>query len=190
MAGDPSNFLVGTTQTIPCYSVTTGSFAPSCTNVQPGAGSPGSASFVSNMPAACVAAASGEATNPNVPVGDKNATGLKALANFGCYFQNGSAIVPPAQGTIGTMSRDALRAVPFKEWDMSVSKSFRLNERLTAQFRAEAFNIVNITQFAVPSSNPNTPSTFGVAQGTPNSNNPVVGEGGPRQVQFGLKLIF
>jgi hypothetical protein len=146
---------------------------------------------VAGMPAACVAAATSEATNPAVvAAGDPNSTGLKALANFGCYFQNGSAIVPPAQGTLGTMSRTALRAAPFQEWDLSVTKSWRFKERLTAQFRAEAFNVINHTQFASPSSNPNSPSSFGQTQATPNSNNPVVGEGGPRQVQFGLKLIF
>ena len=63
---------------------------------------------------------------------------------------------------------------------MSITKSWKLREQLTAQFRAEAFNIINITQFAAPSTNPNNPGSFGVAQGTPNSNNPVVGEGGPR----------
>jgi hypothetical protein len=201
LLGNPRNFVAGTPATIPCFgqpgvpasggnpAVAAGSFtkASNCTTTTAGT----FANPVAGMPAACVAAATSEATNPAVvAAGDPNSTGLKALANFGCYFQNGSAIVPPAQGTLGTMSRTALRAAPFQEWDLSVTKSWRFKERLTAQFRAEAFNVINHTQFASPSSNPNSPSSFGQTQATPNSNNPVVGEGGPRQVQFGLKLIF
>ena len=73
---------------------------------------------------------------------------------------------------------------------MSIAKSWKFKERLTAQFRAEAFNLINHTQFAQPASNIAAPGTFGIATATPNSNNPIVGEGGPRQIQFGLKLIF
>ena len=73
---------------------------------------------------------------------------------------------------------------------MSVSKSWKIQERYTVQFRAEAFNVVNSTQFASPSTDPNKPATFGISSSTPNSSSPVVGEGGPRQIQFGLKLTF
>ena len=71
-----------------------------------------------------------------------------------------------------------------------MTKSWKLNERFSAQLRAELFNIMNHTQYATPSTNPNAPTSFGVTQATPNSNDPVVGEGGARQIQFGLKLIF
>ncbi len=182
LAGNPADFKAGTIAPIPCWGVVGSSFAKAnnCTPV----------SAIANMPAACVTAATNEATNPNVPASDKNSTGLKALANFGCYASGNSVIVPPAQGTFGTMSRTTLRAAPFKEWDMSVSKSWKIQERYTVQFRAEAFNVVNSTQFASPSTDPNKPATFGVSASTPNSSSPVVGEGGPRQIQFGLKLTF
>ena len=194
LVGSPNNFVAGTTQGLPCYGIAKSTFAaatnasgqPACITVAAGTAS----NPVANMPAACVTAATNEPTNPAVPAAAANSTGLKSLASFGCYFSNGSVIVPPAQGTFGTMARTALRAAPFQEWDMSISKSWKFKERLTAQFRAEAFNIINHTQFAQPASNIAAPGTFGIATATPNSNNPIVGEGGPRQIQFGLKLIF
>jgi hypothetical protein len=201
LAGNRHNFMTGTPGTIPCFgqpgvaagggnpAVGAGSFTKASNCITVAAGT--FANPVANMPAACVAAASAEATNPTVvAAGDPNSTGLKALANFGCYYQNGSVIVPPAQGTFGTMSRTALLSAPLTEWDLSVTKSWKLNERFSAQFRAELFNIINHTQYATPSSNPNAPTSFGVTQATPNSNDPVVGEGGARQIQFGLKLVF
>lgn len=182
LTGNPANFVTGTRATIPCFGITGSSFAgaSNCTPV----------TALANMPQPCIDAATAEVTNPAVPASAANSTGLKALASFGCYSQNGSAIVPPAQGTYGTMSRTALRAAAFQEWDLSVTKNTHFGERLTAQFRFETFNVINHVFFASPSSNPNSPSSFGQSQSTPNSSNPVVGEGGPRQVQLGLKLTF
>jgi len=66
------------------------------------------------------------------------------------------------------------------------------------QFRAEFFNLFNWTEYAIPSSGGLDPSSgagsgsngFGQINATPNSGNPVLGSGGPRTVQFGLKLSF
>src|SRR5205807_1151255 len=99
--GDPGNFVAGTAAPIPCFGVTNSSFAKSgaCTVV----------ATVSSLPAQCVTAASAAATNPAViAAGDANATGLQALGNFGCYFQNGTAMAPAAQGTYGNMGRNVL----------------------------------------------------------------------------------
>lgn len=100
-------------------------------------------------------------------------------------------IVPPAQGTFGTMGRNVLRDEPLKNWDISVLKNWKFRERFTGQFRAEFFNILNIVEYASPSSNPNVPTTFGESTSTPNlPRNPVFGNNGARQVQLGLKFIF
>jgi hypothetical protein len=171
---------------IPCFGVTKSSFQKAgCITV----------ATVANLPAACVTAATNEqfgtTPNPATP-GDKNATGLLALGNFGCYYENGSAIVPPAQGTFGDMARNILRGKPFREWDFSAIKDWKFKERYTAQFRAEFYNILNSVEYAVPSGNPNSPSTFGQAQQTPNApaSGPVNRSGGPRLIQLGLKFIF
>jgi hypothetical protein len=72
-----------------------------------------------------------------------------------------------------------------------------LNERFSAQFRAEFFNVFNRADFSTPtpnsaSSDPSGGSSagFGYAQSTPDTSNPVLGSGGPRHIQFGLKLTF
>ena len=85
--------------------------------------------------------------------------------------------------------------------DFSVSKIWKLRERFSAQFRAEFFNLLNRADFAGSSTAGGTavvaagPSSgvgggFGYATVTPDAGNSVLGSGGPRHVQFGLKLTF
>jgi hypothetical protein len=68
-----------------------------------------------------------------------------------------------------------------------------MKERYTAQFRAELFNLFNRTDFAAPASvdpSAGVSGGFGFATSTPDSSNAVLGSGGPRHIQFGLKLRF
>jgi hypothetical protein len=72
-----------------------------------------------------------------------------------------------------------------KEIDFSLFKNTSVGlwgeNNLTVQFRAEAFNLFNHTNFAAPASTTITSPVFGQVQATT-----VPG----RQIQFGLKLIF
>ena len=119
-----------------------------------------------------------------------------ALANYGCYFQNGGYLTPPALGTIGNSGRNSFRVLPYYNVDMSIAKVWKFRERYTAQFRAEFFNIFNRTNYGAPAANQYDPgagsSQFGCACATPDvaGNNPILGSGGPRHIQFGLKLSF
>jgi hypothetical protein len=142
------------------------------------------------MPAACVTAAAAEAINPNVPLTTASATGLMSLASAGCYLMGNSVIVPPAQGTYGTMGKDAFRAPMFTQWDLAIAKTWQIKERLTTQFRAEFYNVINKTRYSSPASNPSSPANFGASQSTPESVNPVIGSGSPRKIQFALKFTF
>lgn len=105
-------------------------------------------------------------------------------------------MIPPAVGTFGTMTRNMFPGPAFYNWDVSVFKNFKFQERLTAQFRAEFFNVLNHPNFANPWANQDTdPSgsgTFGCSCATPDAaaTNPVLGSGGPRAIQLGLKLLF
>jgi hypothetical protein len=103
-----------------------------------------------------------------------------------------SVIVPPAGGTFGTMSRNAIYGVGFWEWDMSIIKNWKIKERINTQFRAELYNVTNTTQFYTPGAVLSSPSTFGASTATPDVgvNSPIVGTGGPRKIQLGLKFIF
>jgi len=199
--GNPGNFKVGLPGTLPCYGVAGSKFASAgaCTIVPLPSGATASspaATKVANLPQACVNAASGLPTNPSVPANDPDATGLAALANYGCYMVNGSVIVPPAQGTYGNMARNVLRGQTLRIWDLSLSKNWTIRERLTAQFRVECFNVINVVNYAIPTpgtnTNPASPSSFGVSPGTPDIVNgaPVFGTGGPHKIQLGAKFIF
>jgi hypothetical protein len=182
MSGPGSNFT-SSGFGFPCYGVAGSTFAAksNCTTV----------ASVANMPSVCQTTAAGEQTNPNVPnTGpSSNATGLESLANFGCYVENGAAIVPPAQGTYGTTPRDVLRGKPFNNLDFSAIKNWTLKERYGIQFRAEFFNVFNRTSYALPASNPAVPNTFGLSTATINSA-PIIGSGGPRKIQLALKFSF
>jgi hypothetical protein len=120
-----------------------------------------------------------------------------ALANYGCYAQNGGFLTPPAFGTVGNAGRNRFRVPNYYNVDLSVGKEWKFKERYSAQFRAEFFNVLNRADFAVPGANsggldPGAASQFGCACATPDvqGNNPVLGSGGPRHIQFGLKLLF
>jgi Carboxypeptidase regulatory-like domain/TonB dependent receptor len=120
-----------------------------------------------------------------------------ALANYGCYAQGGGFLTPPALGTVGNAGRNRFRVPNYYNVDLSIGKEWKFKERYSAQFRAEFFNLFNRADFAVPAANsggldPGAASQFGCACATPDvqGNNPVLGSGGPRHIQFGLKLLF
>ena len=142
---------------------------------------PGSAA-----PAACTAAAANEPTNPNVP----GSSGLASLAAFGCYVAGKSVILPPAFGTIGNMYRNEIKGAPFRLLDFSVAKSWRIYERITAQFRAEFFNLTNSRNYGPGSGDPFFSSSFGVSTSPVTAGNPVNGEGDARRIQMGLRFAF
>jgi hypothetical protein len=196
IAGDAKNIQTGFG--IPCYSITgiKAKFdkAP-CTTVPVGTSTQGTAAFVANLPQACIDAAAGEATNPTVVAGglagSLDYNGLAALAHYGCYYQNGTAIVPPAQGTYGNMSRNLLsNGLPYREWDASISKTWKITERLSTQFRTDIFNVTNNVIYQAPKSNPNSVTSFGLSTALNRSGDPILGNGGPRQITLGLKLMF
>ncbi|MGH9689701.1 MAG: hypothetical protein ACRD4C_01120, partial [Candidatus Acidiferrales bacterium] len=129
-----------------------------------------------------------------------------SLTNLGCYAVGNSVLIPPAYGSYGTMGINPFRGPAFYNWDLSITKEIKFNERLTAQFRAEFFNILNHPNISNPFGGPggdntytdptaaagNPGGSFGFRPQTPDvtSSNPVLGSGGPRAMQLGLRLIF
>jgi hypothetical protein len=122
-----------------------------------------------------------------------------SLASFGCYANGRSFMIPPPFGTFGTMGRNIFRDTGFHNWDFSVAKTWKFTERFNAQFRIEFFNFLNHPNFANPFGGQNgwahnDPSTgsFGCSCATPDvaASNPVIGSGGSRAIQLGLKLNF
>jgi hypothetical protein len=75
--------------------------------------------------------------------------------------------------------------------DFSVMKSTKINERFSLQFRAELFNIFNHPNFALPTfTNFVSGATVGTVNINPSAGKIVSTLGTPRQIQFGVKLIF
>jgi carboxypeptidase family protein/TonB-dependent receptor-like protein len=186
-AGNVGDFKSGP-RAIPCWSGAGPSSLSGCPEGAPGSAASPSATITPTPPAACVKAAT--------------TTGqMNTLLNVGCYFQGNSTLTPPALGTVGNSTRNLFRDSGFHNWDLSVTKNWVFKERLTAQFRAEFFNVFNHPAFT----NPNGPAgaalndpsagfsgNFGCGCLTPDqaAPNPVLGAGGARSVQLGLKLIF
>jgi hypothetical protein len=122
-----------------------------------------------------------------------------ALNLFGCYAKGDSVMIPPALGQFGNMSRNMFPDSGFRNVDFSIAKNWQLGERLHAQFRAEFFNIFNHPNFANPYGGQNgfglndpSAANFGCGCATPDvaAANPVIGSGGSRAVQLGLKFLF
>jgi hypothetical protein len=145
------------------------------------------------------------ATNPTGNAAcDSKATAMGALAlaslfNNGCYVSGNSVLIPPAAGTFGTAARNLFNEAPLRTWDFSILKNWKFKERLTAQFRAEFFNVLNHPVFGsvdaghLANNDPSVGSnTFGAANETADqaAGDPVLGSGANRVIQLGLKLIF
>lgn len=120
-----------------------------------------------------------------------------ALFNTGCYVSGNSVLIPPPYGQYGTIGRNIFLNPPFRTWDFSVTKDFKIKERMTAQFRAEFFNVLNHPLFGQVdaghlANNDPSAGVLGLANETPDaaSGNPVLGSGSNRDIQLGLKLIF
>ncbi len=143
-------------------------------------------------PTATVSACNNAATAPySGPTTTNGMLALAALANSACYIQNGGILTPPAYGTLGNSGRNIFRDQPYYNVDFSIAKMWHFKERYSAQFRLETFNLFNRVDWGAPgSANPTSPATFGVAGNTADNGNAVLGSGGPRHIQFALKLTF
>ena len=119
-------------------------------------------------------------------VGDPNA-GPHTVAK---WF-NTDAFVLNQPLTFGNSGRNIVSGPGFHNFDFSVLKNTHIGEHVNAQFRAEFFNITNHPNFALPSNVLAAPN-FGQLFQTPDAaqNNVGLGSGGPRLIQFALKLSF
>ncbi|HET9402927.1 MAG TPA: hypothetical protein VFO34_18410, partial [Candidatus Acidoferrales bacterium] len=135
-------------------------------------------------------------TRPN-QVGDPNKGGPVA-ANPGCVapaqvhtvanWFNPCAFMAAPAGQLGNASRTPLIGPDFVNTDFSLIKQFGLPwEGLGLNFRVEAFNIFNHTQFATPAS---TGSLGFPDVNAPGFNSIAATVNNPRLFQFALKLTF
>ena len=76
-----------------------------------------------------------------------------------CWFNPAAFALPPL-GQFGTAGRNILRGPAFTQFDLALQKGFKLTERTKIAFGAEAYNLFNHPNFAVPS-NTQSPLTLG-----------------------------
>ena len=128
----------------------------------------------------------GDTRNPVRPNWNPNFSGTLYPGTPTQYF-NPAAFLPPATGTYGNVSRDALTGPGLSELDFSASRNARLTERLGLQFRAEFFNILNHANFLTPNEVVYTSATSGIS---PTAGVITATSTTSRQIQFGAKLQF
>jgi len=94
---------------------------------------------------------------------------------------------------LGLAPRIFVRGFAVWQMDLAVRRDFPIRENLKLQFRAEAFNVFNHPNFGIVNSGLGQ-NTFGQATGTLANSlgilSPLYQMGGPRSMQFALKLVF
>jgi hypothetical protein len=112
-------------------------------------------------------------------------------------FDTGYFSKTPPTGRVGTSGRDQYYGPGLVNFDFAAAKSFPLGtERMHLQFRADLFNLFNHTNFSNPVSNESSASfgkitsTVGSAVATSVGTTAGLVGGGPRVVQFSLRLQF
>jgi hypothetical protein len=103
----------------------------------------------------------------------------------------------PPTGRVGTSGRDQYYGPGLANYDFSASKNFPLGtERIKLQMRSDLFNIFNHTNFSNPVSNQSSASFGQITSTVGSSVATAVGTtaglvgGGPRVIQFSLRLTF
>ncbi len=135
--------------------------------------------------------------------------------SIGNFFDT-TAFQPQASGTLGNEARNSMFGPHYRHVDFSVFKQFPIYRESTLEFRAEAFNIINTTNFANPNatlqvaSNQLNVTDYPNSGVTPNADGTITVPGdaytvqgstfgqitapsanyNPRQIQFALKYQF
>lgn len=107
-------------------------------------------------------------------------------------FVNTACFTFPAQYTLGNLGRNALEGPGLQDVDFSLFKTVNarfISEAFRVQFRAEIFNFLNHTNFALPDSTHTTMwNGSGVLNG--NAGQLTLTQTPSRQIQFGMKLLW
>jgi Carboxypeptidase regulatory-like domain len=128
----------------------------------------------------------GDTRNPVRPFRNPDFTGPVILGNPNQWFNPNAFLAPPVNsGFYGDLGRDTFIGPGLATWDFSALKDTSIHERLTLQFRAELFNLLNRAHFNTPNLIVFTPSGVSGTAGAITSTSTT-----SRQVQFGLKLIW
>jgi hypothetical protein len=129
----------------------------------------------------------GDSNVTDVPNWNPDFKGPVVLGSVDHWF-NPKAFTMPIPGTFGNVSRGSLRGPGLVNVDTSLFKKFRISERWNLQFRAEAFNLFNHSNFFYPNSvvfagnSANYSYSDTAAQ--------ITAAAASRQLQLAVKLMF
>ena len=117
-----------------------------------------------------------------------------------------SPFYTPCEGNVGNSRRNQLIGPGLAQWDVSLIKETKITERLNVQVRWEVFNVLNRGNFYyLPNNTLNScgsvtggvctaanAGNFGTITQTSDTaaGNPVIAQGGPRNMNFSLKFTF
>ncbi|MEP7365104.1 MAG: carboxypeptidase regulatory-like domain-containing protein [Acidobacteriota bacterium] len=128
-------------------------------------------------------------TGQPVWIEDVNAPGGRRL--------NPNAFVMPTDFRQGTLGRNSLRGFPMSQVDLSVRRMIRLSEGVSLSMNMQAFNLLNSGNFANPSplegaslASPNFGVVTRIVTDGAGGGSAFFRRGGPRSVQFSLRLSF
>jgi hypothetical protein len=100
-------------------------------------------------------------------------------------FLSASSFSAPSLGSFGNLGRDAIRGQGYRNYNMSLFRSFPIKDQYKLELRGEAYNLTNSPHFSSPSivSNINSP-LFGQSLNTVN------GTAFGRQFNVAIRMLF
>lgn len=139
----------------------------------------------------------------NPVTGSETSSGLNLVAGQPLYIYgsqypgsraiNKAAFALPSGSTAGNAPRNFVRGFGESQANLAIRRTFPLRDQIALMFRAETFNVLNHPNFGYV--DPTfTDATFGQATQTLNSSlgtmSSLYQQGGPRSMQFALKLVY
>jgi hypothetical protein len=150
-------------------------------------------------------ALSGRPFTPNVSSRDRSGQDIGAIradclvapiynfTNPDAFITNAAqAFGTPATGKLGSCGRNSARQPGLAQWDVNIIKEFHLSAGTRIQARWEIFNLLNRVNLGLPQSTNVRSGVFGTIASTPDvdAGNPVIAQGGPRSMQWAVKVLF
>jgi len=124
---------------------------------------------------------------------DCSASPIYDFTNPEKFISNAAqAFATPATGQLGTCGRNSARLPGLAQWDLNIIKDIHLSGSARLQARWEIFNLLNRVNLGSAQSTNVRSGLFGTIGSTPDvdSGNPVIAQGGPRSMQWALKVLF
>jgi len=126
----------------------------------------------------------GDTRNPDRPSLNPAVNGPVILGRQNGWY-NPNAFVVPTAGKYGNLGRGTFTGPALANLDVSLFKNTAVSEKATLQFRAEFFNVLNHVNLGTPNATVFSGTAISASAGLITTLATT-----PRQIQFGLKLIF